>query len=328
MAWIDLPTDYKDAVWDGLKKYVQVDNEDGTVSFRDVTPYIQREKSFFGALDANAMNAGMNELAGELGGVDEKVTQLTNAYISNTFFNNAGAHNSIYRGKNITPAVEDTPPIIVSEAQWAVIKDGTFEDMYIGDYWVWGNHVFRIAAFDYYYGTGDIKCNKHHVTLVLDKPISIYGMNDTHTTEGGYVGSKMYKENLQSAKNLANTFFGEEHVLNHRNLLPNAVTDGYTSGGIWCDSTVELMSERNVYGSSLYGNIKNGTETPSIVTIDKTQFPLFALCPEKIISDQTYWLRDVVSSTHFARISVTGLGGYFSAGDPAGVRPAFSICAL
>ena len=37
MAWTLLPTDYTDAVWSGLKKYSQVDNSDGTVSFQDVT---------------------------------------------------------------------------------------------------------------------------------------------------------------------------------------------------------------------------------------------------------------------------------------------------
>lgn len=36
MAWKLLPTDYTDAVWSGLKRYTQVDNSDGTVSFNDV----------------------------------------------------------------------------------------------------------------------------------------------------------------------------------------------------------------------------------------------------------------------------------------------------
>lgn len=53
MAWKLLPTDYTDAVWSGLKRYTQVDNSDGTVSFNDVTTYTNKEKSFFGAKDAN-----------------------------------------------------------------------------------------------------------------------------------------------------------------------------------------------------------------------------------------------------------------------------------
>lgn len=60
MSWTLLPTDYTDAVWSGLKKYSQVDNSDGTVSFQDVTVYTNKEKSFFGAKDANRMNEALN----------------------------------------------------------------------------------------------------------------------------------------------------------------------------------------------------------------------------------------------------------------------------
>lgn len=60
MSWTLLPTDYTDAVWSGLKRYTQIDNSDGTVSFNDVTTYTNKEKSFFGAKDANRMNEAMN----------------------------------------------------------------------------------------------------------------------------------------------------------------------------------------------------------------------------------------------------------------------------
>lgn len=46
MSWQLLPTDYKDAVWSGLKKYNQIDNSDGTISLQDVTVYNNKEKSF------------------------------------------------------------------------------------------------------------------------------------------------------------------------------------------------------------------------------------------------------------------------------------------
>lgn len=62
MAWTLLPTNYTDAVWDGLKKYSEVNNPDGTVSFQDVTVYTNKEKSFFGAKDANRMNGALNHI--------------------------------------------------------------------------------------------------------------------------------------------------------------------------------------------------------------------------------------------------------------------------
>ena len=62
MAWELLPVDYTDAVWSGLKKYSEVSNNDGTVSFQDVTVYTNKEKSFFGAIQANRMNEALNTI--------------------------------------------------------------------------------------------------------------------------------------------------------------------------------------------------------------------------------------------------------------------------
>lgn len=62
MAWALLPTNYTDAIWAGLKRYTEITNEDGTVSFQDVTQYSNRENSFFGAKDANRMNEALNTI--------------------------------------------------------------------------------------------------------------------------------------------------------------------------------------------------------------------------------------------------------------------------
>lgn len=230
----------------------------------------------------------------------------------------AGAHNAIYRGKYLGSAV--------TEAQWAAIKAGTFEDMYIGDYWTIGGVNYRIAAFDYYYRAGDTDMTTHHVTLVPDAIMYTHVMNDTNITTGAYVGSKMYTEGLTQAKTTINSAFGEAHVLNHRQYLQNAVTDGYASGGSWYDSTVELMTEQNVYGGKIFGNQLNGTALPNSYTVDKSQYPLFAFRPDMISNRQWYWLRDVVSASYFANVTSHGSADYAGASSAAGVRPAFSIC--
>lgn len=230
----------------------------------------------------------------------------------------AGAHNAIYRGKYLGSAV--------TEAQWAAIKAGTFEDMYIGDYWTIGGVNYRIAAFDYYYRAGDTDMTTHHVTLVPDANMYTHVMNDTNITTGAYVGSKMYTEGLTQAKTTINSAFGEAHVLNHRQYLQNATTDGYASGGSWYDSTVELMTEQNVYGGKIFSNIQNGTTLPNSYTVDKSQYPLFAFRPDMISNRQWYWLRDVVSASRFAAVGGNGTAYYADASGAGGVRPAFSIC--
>lgn len=147
---------------------------------------------------------------------------------------NSGAHNAIYRGKNLG----DT----VTVAQYAAIAAGTFDDLYIGDYWVINNIKWRIAAFDYYYRTGDTECTTHHVVIVPDTNLYTAKMNDTNITDGAYIGSKMYTENLETAKTTIKAAFGEAHLLTHRQYLQNAVTSGRPSGGSWYDSQIELMA--------------------------------------------------------------------------------------
>lgn len=229
----------------------------------------------------------------------------------------AGAHNSVYRGANLGTSV--------TSAQWAAIQAGTFDDMYIGDYWVIGGVTYRIAAFDYYLRAGDTDMTTHHVTLVPDVPMYTHVMNDTNVTTGGYVGSKMYTSGLTQAKNTINTAFGSTHVLTHRQYLSNAVTNGRPSGSSWYDSTVELMTEQNVYGGKIFGAGNDGSSVPALYTVDKTQYPLFAFRPDLISNRQTFWLRDVVSAAYFALVNANGFAAYNYASNVRGVRPAFSI---
>lgn len=229
----------------------------------------------------------------------------------------AGAHNSVYRGANLGTSV--------TSAQWAAIQAGTFDDMYIGDYWVIGGVTYRIAAFDYYLRAGDTDMTTHHVTLVPDVPMYTHVMNDTNVTTGGYVGSKMYTSGLTQAKNTINTAFGSTHVLTHRQYLSNAVTNGRPSGGSWYDSTVELMTEQNVYGGKIFGAGNDGSSVPALYTVDKSQYPLFAFRPDLISNRQTFWLRDVVSAAYFAYVTDGGYASCNYASNVLGVRPAFSI---
>ena len=229
----------------------------------------------------------------------------------------AGAHNSIYRGKNLGTSV--------TAAQYVAIKAGTFDDMYIGDYWVIGDVNYRIAAFDYYLRAGDTDLTTHHVTLVPDNQMYTHVMNDTNITTGGYVGSKMYTVGLNQAKTTITNAFGASHVLKHRQYLCNAVTNGKPSGGSWYDSTVELMTEQNCYGGKVFGAGNDGSTIPALYTVDKSQYPLFAFRPDMISNRNWFWLRDVVSAAHFAFVGGGGDALSGGASGALGVRPAFSI---
>lgn len=171
----------------------------------------------------------------------------------------------------------------------------------------------------------DTSCTTHHAVIVPDTTLYTHVMNDTNTTDGGYVGSRMYTEGLTQAKTTICDAFGANHILTHRQLLVNAVTNGKPSGGAWYDSTVELMTEQNVYGGRIFGAGNVGSTVPYLYTVDKSQFPLFAHDPSMISNRQGFWLRDVVAASGFANVSGDGYAYYPAASYDAGVRPAFAI---
>lgn len=232
-------------------------------------------------------------------------------------YNNAGAHNAIYRGKNLGTSV--------TEEQYAAIAAGTFDDMYIGDYWVIDGVNWRIAAFDYYLNTGDTNCTTHHVTIVPDSNLDTQQMNSSNTTAGGYTGSAMYTANMATAKNKIKSAFGSAHILSHRQYLVNTVANGRPSAGAWVDSEIELMTEQNVYGGKVFAPTSDGSSVPTVHTVDKSQYPLFAHEPSRITNRANYWLRDIVSASLFAYVTYNGNAYHGNASDSFGVRPAFSI---
>lgn len=234
----------------------------------------------------------------------------------------AGFHNSIFRGRNLGSSV--------TAAQYNAIHAGTFDDLYIGDYWTINSITYRIAAFDYYLNTGDTECTAHHVVIVPDAALYATKMNDTNTTEGGYVGSAMYKSNLAQAGTAIESAFGAAHILSHRNYLTNAVSNGAPSGGAWFDRKWDLMTERNVYGNSVFAPATDGTKDPWIAmhnySVDKSQFPLFALRPDMQSTRRNWcWLRDVISAAYFAYVGNDGNANCDAASYAGGVRPAFCI---
>lgn len=230
---------------------------------------------------------------------------------------NAATHNMVYRGKALGTTV--------TSEQWAAIKAGTFKDLYLGDYWTIGGVDYMIAAFNYWLNCGDTACTANHLLVVPRNNMYTGQMNSTNITTGGYVGSEMYKTGLAQAKTAFNNAFGSAHILNHREYLTNAITNGAPTGTDWYDSTVELMNENMVYGGRQFSPMPNGATDPwntcRNYTIDKSQLPLFHLAPWLICNRSWYWLRGVVSAANFAAVDSCGYCGCSLASYAGGVRP-------
>lgn len=239
---------------------------------------------------------------------------------------NAGAHNGIYRGKDITDLFYDGT---LSQQ----IAAGTFDDIFIGDYIVGkvSGRKYLVADLNYRLHMGDTECTTQHILMIPEKIMGTAQMNDTNVTTGAYVGSKMYTTNLTPFKTVIKNDFGTNHILKHRNHLQNAVTNGYESGGTWFDSEIELMNEKMVYGNDVFHNIMHGTNIPNNYVIDKSQLSLFRHRHDLTVALNDagqrywYWLRDVVSSSGFANVGSYGDAYYLNASYAGGVRPAFLI---
>lgn len=220
----------------------------------------------------------------------------------------AGAHNSTYRGKNLGTSV--------TTEQFERITDGTFRDLFVGDYWTINEVKYVIADFDYMYNVGDTPTTKHHIVVVPERSMYSHVMNDKNTTEGGYVASKMYTEGLDSALTSFKNAFGESHVLTYKNSLTIAASGGAPRNWSWQSRQIDLMSEAMVYGQTAWR--RNGYD----VGCQKSQLSLFKHRHDAIqVERSRYWLNDVCSDSYFACVTGYGFADDANAYGSYGVRP-------
>ena len=271
---------------------------------------------------ANSTLSKLNSKTFSLDAGEITIPSAINALYKHSPSNDAGGHNSVYRGKDLGTSF--------TNAMSSAITAGTFDDMYIGDYLTLNGHVYRIAGFNLIRRCGDTSFTANHVCFVPDATLYNAQMHNTetgayvagdeaNTTEGGYVSSDMRTANLEQAKQTILDDFGSSHVLTYRDMLTTAVADGQASGRAWTDCQVELMSEIMVFGTKVWGD--SGFETGII----SSQFPLFALNPETIHIRSYYWLRSIRSSNAFCDVSNSGFPNYTNASVPCGVRPFFFV---
>jgi len=294
--------DFSAGTFDGNSNLIQSRNgATEHVNGDDVADYVNSSRIYNG-LDTTAKTTvrAINEVNGKI-----------------MIFPNAGSHNSIYRGKYLGNAV--------TEAQYVAIAAGTFDDMYIGDYWTINGVNWRIAHFDYWLHCGDTETTTHHVVVVPDTILYSANMNETNTTEGGYLLSKMrggitYQGNLAQAKTIIESAFGSAHILSHRELLSSASGSSGATAWTWADSTVDLINEVMAYGCKVWANA--GYD----VGIDKEQLALFRHDVSRLTTRAVWWLRSADSSADFACVNLNGNATGNGASYSRGVRPAFALC--
>ena len=212
----------------------------------------------------------------------------------------------------------------ITDAQNTAIKNRTYDDLFIGDYWTINGVDWRIVAIDYYYNIGDTNFDKGNIIVMPDTVLYNAQMNETDTTAGAYGGSLMRTQNLNNARTIARDAFGS-HLANHRIVLASSVDTSGPSSWTWYDSDgVELPNDVQIYGTRVWGSALKGYD----VATQKQQFPLMALAPQFVNTRQTYWLQDVSSdsvSSGFANVALDGSAGNGHASYSRGVRPSVTL---
>ena len=250
-------------------------------------------------------------------------------------------HNNIFRGDDLFAKGYTIDDIC------AMIADGSFSDIYIGDYFTLSGSIenvpcfveqtgddgtkllvestqtvayntkFRIAGLDTYLNTGDTAFTQHHAVIVPDKNIGTNRMNSANVTTGGYVGSFMFTSVLP----VYNTHFDvklNNHLLTHREILSNSVSGNSANNWGWTDIKTDLMSEPEVYGSVLWGGKYD-------IGVNYRQFPLFRIASKYICDRNWCWLKAVAGGNEFVAMTGNGNATRNGAGVALAVRPCFCI---
>ena len=239
--------------------------------------------------------------AGRFAASPEMVEQAVSVYIQAAL--SPEMHRNIFRGKHLGES-------IVAE-QLEVIRDGSFRDLYVGDYWEINGTKYRIADINYWRNVGypeSEKVQKPHILIVPDTVLGSGQMHISNSTYGGYRNSEMKSTRLNNiAKTLPDTF--KSLLLTHRMF----------SDGAWINASVDLMSEVMVHGTYIC------TDNSNKQTSDTQQLALFRLAPELKVVGVNYWLRNVAGSQTYTSISQYGDASSDMATSTYGIRPVFAV---
>ncbi len=239
--------------------------------------------------------------AGKFAATSEMVGQAVSVYMQTA--PSTEMHRNIFRGKSLGESI--------TAEQLATIRDGSFKDLYVGDYWEINGTKYRIADINYWRNVGypeSEKVQKPHILIVPDTVLGSGQMHTSNSTYGGYRNSEMKSTRLNNiAKTLPDTF--KSLLLTHRMF----------SDGAWINASVDLMSEVMVHGTYICADGNNRQ------TSDAQQLSLFRLCPELKSIGQNYWLRNVAGSQTYTLISQYGDASSDMATSTYGIRPVFAV---
>lgn len=237
-------------------------------------------------------------------------------------------HKNIIRGRNLG--------VRISPDQYKAITSGTFEGLWLGDYWLNNNMAWRIVDFNYWNVNNALPTP--HIVVMPDRPLYQQQMYDTTASStNSFWGSKIW-QNINGCDDYVIRVFDSNTIRLH--------VDSYQSqmdgGGGFVSPTIKSKSidprvkyiipnEIMIYGTRVAAT--SGIGSDGLHEVSSRQLQLFSMGWNP--GDSDFWLRD---QTYINTYSVYGaeasnIGGGSTvrfSGDGVqnethGVRPVFAI---
>ena len=246
---------------------------------------------------------------------DETAANYTRELVEYVVQDNAESHNNIYRGKNLG--------LSLTNIQLQGIKNGTFKDLYVGDYFDFGTQKLRVAHLDYFLERttssleGHFPLFTHHFVLISDH---IHGRSNYDAHRLSYASSDLKKAiESKTIRSEVGYIPGIEDfdVLNLQDY--RSLTDDRAKRQLY-KSHAGALSSFMVVGRDLMGS------SSGIIPTDP-QMALFRLSPKMISINHSWWLADSCDDIYAFMVGPYGAIEKGEKRDSCGIRPYYVVTA-
>lgn len=247
----------------------------------------------------------------------------------------AGMRRNVFRGKYLGTSY--------TTAQKAAVASGTFEDLYLGDYWTINGVNWRIVDFDYYYlQGGPTRITWHHLVVMPDTHLRAGAMNANASkgNAGAYAGSDARSVHRPPMATTIKAAFPGDSVFDFSTGITSDMVvsgSGTISGGGYSQvsTPLELPSGTQLFGNN--ASLPGATGNVTILHLEDAggQFALFRLCPWFVpIPNPSgnpadhgvlYWTRDVLNQATWSCVNSYGQLSAAVSTAAYGMRPYFCL---
>lgn len=226
-------------------------------------------------------------------------------------------HTAVYRGYNLGSRI--------TEAQIAAVRDESFTNLFVGDYWLIDNIKWRIVDINYYLTkvpNSDLNTSPHLV-IMPDESIWTGPMELTKNTSGSFLDSNMYKVGFPAMLLVAQAALGASNILPLRDVVPTRRDNGSVRTTSWITTQNRIMIPRL---EQLFGG-NNFSVAGADRSLGKQQFAGFRMNRTLItygmgVGYTNYWTMDCSSQESYVGVSNSSTMFNYDADVPLiGTRP-------